>query len=40
MSMKVSRKEWFKEPLAMPIGDIVQDYCARINREEIHDHLF
>lgn len=35
MSLKVSRKEWFKEPLAMPIGDIVQDYCAGKNPKEM-----
>lgn len=35
MSMKVSRKDWFKEPLAMPIGDIVQDYCAGKNPKEM-----
>lgn len=35
MSLKVSRKDWFKEPLVMPIGDIVQDYCAGKNPKEM-----
>jgi hypothetical protein len=29
------KKDWYKEPLAMPVGEIVQDYCMGKNKKEM-----